>query len=120
MITLPNECLIEIFNNFQTKYKTLFSCLLVNRQWCRLIVPILWSEPTEHFDDKRLIRIYLSALNAEEQALLIPFNIILPSYPRLLFEYVSYTTSVGFNLSYGVENWLKSDGYYFENVNYEP
>src|SRR5690242_10913031 len=101
MIMLPNECLFEIFNNFlsnyqtdyQNDYKSLFSCLLVNRQWCRIIIPILWSEPKHYFKDKRLIRIYLFSLNAEEQAQLIPFKIFLPNNPKPLFEYESYTTS---------------------------
>src|SRR5690349_10953692 len=98
MTILPNECLFEIFNNFETNYKNLFSCLLVNRQWCRLIVPILWSKPTNYFNDERLIRIYLLALNTEEQALLVPFKIILPKYAKPLFEYESYTKSVGSKL----------------------
>ncbi|CAG8694535.1 8153_t:CDS:1, partial [Ambispora leptoticha] len=87
------------------------------RRWCRLITPILWSEPTNYFKDKRLISIYLLALNAEEQALLIPFKIILPNYPRPLFEYESYATTVGSYFADGVKNWLKNEGHnvkYFE------
>src|SRR5689334_23432741 len=106
MMILPIECYCIIFNNFRTNYKTLFSCLLVNRRWCRIIIPILWSEPTNYFKDKRLIKIYLLALNSEEQALLIPFKITYPNCPRPLFEYVSYTTSVGSYLDNEVKNWL--------------
>ncbi|KAF0506044.1 f-box domain-containing protein [Gigaspora margarita] len=119
MIKIPNECLIEIFNNFQEDYITLFSCLLVSRQWCRIIVPILWSRPTDDFGDKRIIRIYLFALNVEEQALLIPFNIILPkNYPKPLFEYSTYTTSIGFYLTEGIENWLIDEGYGTDKSHY--
>ncbi|KAF0501624.1 f-box domain-containing protein [Gigaspora margarita] len=109
-MALPNECFIEIFNNLRTDFKSLFSCLLVNRQWCRIIIPILWNEPTKYSKDRRLIKIYLSALNAEEQALLVPFNINFPNCPRPLFEYASYTKSVGFFLPAGVKNWLDVEG----------
>ncbi|KAF0427537.1 f-box domain-containing protein [Gigaspora margarita] len=106
MITLPNECYCIVFNNLRHNYKNLFSCALVNRQWCRIIIPILWSEPGHNFKDKRLIRTILLTLNAEEQALLIPFNICLPSHPKPLFEYASYITSVTNDLCYGIGSWL--------------
>lgn len=67
----------------------------------------MWSEPTAHFDDKKLIRIYFSALNVKEQAQLIPFNIVFPNYPQPLFEYASYTTSVGRYLTNGIKIGLK-------------
>ncbi|KAF0356588.1 f-box domain-containing protein [Gigaspora margarita] len=98
MIPLPNECLIKILSNFKSNYRCLFSCLLVNRHWCRIIVPFLWNEPTEYFNDKRLIRTYVLLLNAEEQTLLIPFEIIIPNYPKPLFEYTRYATSIGIYL----------------------
>ncbi|KAF0522637.1 f-box domain-containing protein [Gigaspora margarita] len=115
MITLlPDECLLEILNNFRTNYRTLFSCLLVSRHWCKIIVPILWREPTKYVDDLRLIRIYLSELNTEEQALLLPYKIILPNYQKPLFEYSSFATYVDFYLACrntnGVKNWLFKEG----------
>ncbi|KAF0528463.1 f-box domain-containing protein [Gigaspora margarita] len=106
MISLPTECLFTIFDNLQTDYESLFSCLLVNREWCRIIVPILWSEPTIHFSDIRLIKIFLLMLNAKEQALLIPFKINLPNYQKLLFDYTSYTVSIGYGLHNGIVNYL--------------
>ncbi|RIB21993.1 hypothetical protein C2G38_2175124 [Gigaspora rosea] len=108
MITLPNECYYEIFNNLRhnDNYKDLYSCALVNRQWCRIIIPILWSEPSSHFRDTSLIRICLLTLNVEEQSFLIPFNISLPSHSEPLFEYTSYITSVNELLFDGIKNWL--------------
>lgn len=132
MITkLPYECLLKIFNNFNTNYRILFSCLFVCRHWCKIIIPILWSEPTKYYSDIRLVKIYLSALNAEEQALLIPHKINLPNYQKPLFEYPSFTTYVGFYLvdrkTDGVKNWLYREGYeenyinddyYYDGYNY--
>ncbi|KAF0488406.1 f-box domain-containing protein [Gigaspora margarita] len=113
MITLPNECYYEIFNNLRQDYKNLFSCALVNRQWCRIVIPILWCEPGHHFKDIRLIRIFLLTLNAEEQAQMIPFKIALPSHPKPIFEYTSHITSISKDLHHGIDNWLyyKSEVY---------
>ncbi|KAF0408126.1 f-box domain-containing protein [Gigaspora margarita] len=102
---IPYECFFKIFNYFRNDYKNLFSCLLVNRQWCRIIVPILWSEPSRDFSDPRLIKIYLLALNVEERARLTPFKIIFPNYPRPLFDYSTFTTHVG-DLYDGIKYWL--------------
>ncbi|GES82226.1 hypothetical protein GLOIN_2v1728613 [Rhizophagus clarus] len=49
-LNLPVEILYEILNEFviqdDTKaFKTLFSCLLVNKLWCQITVPILWRDP---------------------------------------------------------------------------
>src|ERR1044072_1046750 len=41
MPQLPADCLIEIFKYLDDKF-TLHSCLLVNRLWCEVAVPILW------------------------------------------------------------------------------
>ncbi|KAF0549635.1 f-box domain-containing protein [Gigaspora margarita] len=121
MKKLPNECFFEIFNNFRTDFKCLFSCLLVNRQWCRFVIPILWSEPTNHCSDGRLIRIFLLGLNAKEQALLIPFQIILPNCPRPLFEYSSYTKSVGIHFPRAILKWFCDEGSIFcEKVDRKP
>ncbi|KAF0412367.1 hypothetical protein F8M41_007938 [Gigaspora margarita] len=113
MIPLPNECFFKIFNNLcDCGNYSLLSCLLVNRQWCRIIVPILWSKP--NFTLYGVINTCLLTLNAEEQALLIPFNTILPDYQNqnLLFEYTSYVTSVAsYCLFNGIEYWLNCLGY---------
>ncbi|KAF0488033.1 hypothetical protein F8M41_022427 [Gigaspora margarita] len=110
MNTLPNECYDMIFNNFQYEYNDLFSCALVNRQWCRIIIPILWRDPYFKLEDIRFIRTLLLTLNVEEQTLLIPFNITLPSYSKPLFEYTCYITSINSDLYKGIRNWLSFDG----------
>ncbi|CAG8747322.1 445_t:CDS:1, partial [Ambispora leptoticha] len=48
-------------------------------------------------------------LNAEEQALLIPFKIIIPNHPKPLFEYQSYNTSIGYYLTNGIKRWIKNE-----------
>jgi hypothetical protein len=34
-----------IFEELNNKNYSLFSCLMVNKQWCELVVPILWNDP---------------------------------------------------------------------------
>ncbi|KAF0536908.1 hypothetical protein F8M41_008844 [Gigaspora margarita] len=51
-------------------------------------------------------------LNAEKQALLIPFKIVLPNHPKPLFKYTSYITSVNCYLSEGVRNWYRNESHY--------
>ncbi|RIB25984.1 hypothetical protein C2G38_2164647 [Gigaspora rosea] len=120
MITPPNECFFKIFDYLRFDYKSLYSCLLVNRHWCRIIVPILWSEIATKLSNRKFINTCLSSLNSDEQELLIPFKIILPIYQNQLFEYTSYIKSVcnidnldsSFDdLENGVINWLNYNGY---------
>ncbi|KAF0451428.1 RNI-like protein [Gigaspora margarita] len=108
MNTLPNECLFEIFDNFRNQYRCLFYCLLVNRLWCKIIIPILWRNPTDHFIDKRVLKLCLSTLNDKEQTRLIPFKLNLPKFPNKLFEYTSYATSVeSYRFNQPIINWLR-------------
>ncbi|KAF0451427.1 RNI-like protein [Gigaspora margarita] len=112
MNTLPKECLLEIFDNFRNQYRCLFYCLLVNRLWCKIIIPILWRNPTDNFIDRRVLKLCLSTLNEKEQARLIPFRLNLPKFPKQLFEYTSYATTVkDFRLSFPIKNWLKDEGF---------
>ncbi|RIA91683.1 hypothetical protein C1645_821699 [Glomus cerebriforme] len=60
------ELLNEIIQYFQNDYETLYSCILVNRLWCHLIIPLLWEDPfTIHkysFQNYQFIGIYLNNL----------------------------------------------------------
>ncbi|CAG8774874.1 13038_t:CDS:1, partial [Acaulospora morrowiae] len=40
---LPSECLEEIFKYLHDDLVSLHSCALVNRSWCRIAIPLLWS-----------------------------------------------------------------------------
>ncbi|KAF0519708.1 hypothetical protein F8M41_016463 [Gigaspora margarita] len=106
MNKLPNECLFEILNNLETG--PLFSCLLVNRLWCRIVVPILWTTADDYLHDERLIRTCLLLLNAEERQLLSPFEIALPNDLTPLFEYAVYITYITDNLNIGITYWLRT------------
>ncbi|GBB87763.1 hypothetical protein RclHR1_14260004 [Rhizophagus clarus] len=42
---IPDDCILNILKYLYKDHKTLFSCLLVNKQWCEITVPILWRKP---------------------------------------------------------------------------
>jgi hypothetical protein len=43
---LNQDCLTLIIENlYKNKHNFLFSCLLVNRTWCRTVIPIIWRDP---------------------------------------------------------------------------
>ncbi|KAF0561204.1 hypothetical protein F8M41_023987 [Gigaspora margarita] len=103
MIALPNECLFEIFINLKNEY--LFSCLLVNRKWCRIAVPMLWSK-LNNFKSRKLIKMCLLSLNTEEKKQLLPFKIMLPNSPKPLFEYTTFIETIYLDTDSGIIDWL--------------
>ncbi|EXX69368.1 uncharacterized protein OCT59_007908 [Rhizophagus irregularis] len=87
------ELIYEIIKYFQNDYSTLYSCILVNRLWCRLTIPLLWenpfSIPTENYN-YNFIEIY-SHNSYKFRTKLKEYRIInnlLPS--NTLFNYLSY------------------------------
>jgi hypothetical protein len=98
MIKLNIDCLGLIFNQLKKDRKSLHSCLLVNKEWCNVIVPILWKEHSwnlERESMKKLLNIILSfLLSNSKQILLLDNNINLPSTIPLItyksFNYISY------------------------------
>ncbi|CAJ0903877.1 4312_t:CDS:1 [Entrophospora sp. SA101] len=59
----------------------LFSCILVNRYWCRNVLPILWSKPFRflHKPLPGLIQVYVSCLNEKESKVFLSIDTELPS-----------------------------------------
>ncbi|CAG8444482.1 24760_t:CDS:2 [Dentiscutata erythropus] len=53
------EILEKILENLEDDKNTLFSCMLVNRYWCKLAVRILWSKPFHLSYSPKLVRSYL-------------------------------------------------------------
>ncbi|CAB4426531.1 unnamed protein product [Rhizophagus irregularis] len=87
----------NIIKYFRNDFSTLYSCVLVNRFWCRLAIPLLWENPfsiTEHSiraKNHNFIGIYLHNLNDELKTELYKYNIndnLLPS--NTLFNYPSF------------------------------
>jgi hypothetical protein len=96
MEKLNIDCLILIFNNLWTDNNSLYSCLLVNKEWCHLIVPILWEKHCMHVGDeniKIISNIIFSCLSTSSQQLLFDNDIKLPLTilsKSPMFNYVSF------------------------------
>src|SRR5437763_16761807 len=99
MIKLNIDCLVLIFNELQTDKNALYSCLLVNKEWCRLVVPILWKNHSwrsplkMYYGKEKLFNTILSWLPSSSNQLLSDNDIKLPSTILLKpssFNYLSF------------------------------
>src|SRR5947207_12518197 len=85
------DCLLFIFN--QVNKKTLYSCLLVDKEWCNIVVPILWKKVLMYYESVKLFNTILSCLPFPSKQLLSNNGIKLSSEILLrspLFDYISF------------------------------
>src|ERR1043165_10266640 len=108
MIKLNIDCLYLIFNELRLDRKYLYSCLLVNKEWCNIIVPILWKN---HSSSASYIygcnNTILSRLPSSSKQILSDNGVRFPSTILLKptsFDYVSFCQ---FPSSYEVYNIIK-------------
>src|SRR5437764_1156660 len=88
MKKLNVDCLIFIF--YQADKKSLYSCILVNKEWCNLAIPILWKEHSCRERSKnKFFTTILSCLSTSSKRFLFDNekNILLKSP---LFNYISF------------------------------
>ncbi|CAB4403436.1 unnamed protein product [Rhizophagus irregularis] len=101
----------EIIQHFRNDFSTLYSCILVNRLWCRLAVPLLWEDPFSKHDPKNchFIEIYLSKSNEDDKAKFNEYGI---EYDLLrsnstLFNYPSFIKYLNYGDTYrSVKEWI--------------
>ncbi|CAG8433442.1 1781_t:CDS:1 [Diversispora eburnea] len=91
---LPLDCILEILNFLKDDKNSLVSCILSNRTWCQLTIPILWYKPFEHLlyreEGAKLIQTYVSLLADSEKQQLTNSGIKIPITARPLFNYAQY------------------------------
>ncbi|RGB43447.1 hypothetical protein C1646_809326 [Rhizophagus diaphanus] len=106
------ELLNEIIQYSHHDYKTLYSCILVNRLWCRLTIPLLWEDPFSIKCSKnyKFIEIYLYNLKDNNKEILdeyVTFNNLFHSHT--LFNYPSFIKCLNIqNISSSVKRWVKN------------
>ncbi|CAG8452906.1 6640_t:CDS:2 [Diversispora eburnea] len=104
--SFPTFLLYEILLDFHNDRKTLHSCILVNRAWCRITIPLLWRNPIKllHGPDDyypyhkyrnnhvKLVDTYLRYLNEEERTELAKDGFILGISHTIspLFDYIYF------------------------------
>ncbi|GBB88219.1 hypothetical protein RclHR1_14770003 [Rhizophagus clarus] len=102
------ELTYEIIKYFKDDFSTLHSCILVNRLWCRLAIPLLWenpfSIPTGNYN---FIEIYLYNLNGDLKTKLNEYKINDDlSSTNTLFNYPSFIKYLNtWRIITSIEKW---------------
>ncbi|PKC75792.1 hypothetical protein RhiirA1_528515 [Rhizophagus irregularis] len=103
----------EIIKNFQNDYSTLYSCVLVNRLWCRLAIPLLWENPFSiPAGNYNFIEVYLYNLNDCLKSKLNEYQIIdhYLSPLNTLFNYPSFIRYLSMcKIASSIDRWLEAN-----------
>ncbi|GBC04754.1 hypothetical protein RclHR1_05850003 [Rhizophagus clarus] len=96
MSNLNRDILYLIFKQqLQDDKKTLCSCLLVNKTWCKMIVPILWKNPWESLKREHeiiLLKVIITHLSCDSRKKIEAhiFNLLSNFHRNPSFNYISY------------------------------
>ncbi|RIA87825.1 hypothetical protein C1645_827250 [Glomus cerebriforme] len=110
------ELLNNIIQYFRNDFSTLRSCILVNRLWCRLTIPLLWKNPFSLLIPKNYhyIEIFLYNLSEEDKTQFNEIGINKNIFPtNTLFNYPSFIkclkiTEVVYSIKRRVETFKTS------------
>src|SRR6266542_6976133 len=98
----------KIIQYFQNDYETLFSCILINRFWCRLTIPLLWEDPfsKNHPKNYHFIEIYLYKSDKTKLNEYGINNIVFPS--NTLYNYPYFIKHLRLcNILRSIEYWTE-------------
>ncbi|RIA92891.1 hypothetical protein C1645_820084 [Glomus cerebriforme] len=89
------ELLFLLLETLQDDKKSLYSCLLVNKTWCEIVILILWKNPWKYLEEKKrklLFKVIASHLSNETKENLKSQGTNLSSIIRQkpLFNYINY------------------------------
>src|SRR5688572_6175357 len=94
MVKLNEDVLLLILKEVQNENNSLYPSLLVNKTWCKIIIPILWKDPWKCLIKKKeesRFNVIISHLSNEAKERLKILNINLPSMQQKpLFDYISF------------------------------
>ncbi|PKY18354.1 hypothetical protein RhiirB3_431149 [Rhizophagus irregularis] len=99
MLKLNRDIIFLILKELQNDHKSFYSCLLVNRTWCEMAVPILWRDPAKIFGCclnikpfKNIFNVILSHLSEESRDYLKiqGIDVFKEIYHQPLFNYISF------------------------------
>ncbi|GBB94080.1 hypothetical protein RclHR1_02290006 [Rhizophagus clarus] len=108
MKQLSADCLNEIIEYLENDNVSLYSCLLVNRFWCKVSVRILWRNIQNY-------KTIISCLPDESKEILDKNKIIISTFNSKppLFNYVSFIKNLSF---YNINNIIKNILQHFQSV----
>ncbi|CAB4475573.1 hypothetical protein RhiirA1_540251 [Rhizophagus irregularis] len=98
---LVDDCLQNIFEYLSNDLKALHSCVLVNRKWCQISIPVFWRDPWEYRrvgslkKSFTIINTFILTLPEESQRKLLQIEIIQHSFlKKPIFEYSKFLQSI--------------------------
>jgi hypothetical protein len=108
------DCLINIFETLENDYKSLHSCILVNKLWCQCAIPKLWKNPWRNSEkvssQVSLIKTYISAFPKESKEILLENGFELSSIEikkSHIFNYISLLRNLQiYHLESSIRNWF--------------
>jgi hypothetical protein len=93
MSNLNRDIFYLIFEQLQDDKNTLCSCLLVNKTWCEIIIPILWKNPWKSLkkeNERSLLSVIISHLSDVSKSKIRELDLLKNSYQRPSFDYISF------------------------------
>src|ERR1044072_9563136 len=91
---LTYDCLEEICKHLKDDRSSLFSCILLNRSWCKMAIPVLWSRPfvnPMYGNNLNIFWTYVACLPIDKKQLLANKGIKLSNLKQEpLFDYPKY------------------------------
>ncbi|CAG8512728.1 11130_t:CDS:2 [Rhizophagus irregularis] len=107
MLELNKDVIFLILEELKNDRKSLYSCLLINKTWCEMTVPILWKIPGLNYlnynNNKkiRLLNVILLHLSEESRNILKDQGIkffTTTKYQRPFFNYINFWRSLNLHL----------------------
>src|SRR2546421_8867183 len=95
MLSINEDVLFLIIEELRNDRKSLHSCLLVDRTWCEITIPLLWKNPWKFYpidsaESILLFNVILSHLSEEPRENLKQFDLFAVAHQQPLFNYISF------------------------------
>jgi hypothetical protein len=93
MPNLYRDILYLIFEQLQENKNALFSCLLVNKTWCEIIISILWENPwipLKRKNETLLLGVIILHLSNVSRKRIGEYNSLTSFYKKPSFNYINY------------------------------
>jgi hypothetical protein len=99
---LNRDVLYSIFEESQDDKAILYSCLLVNKAWCEMIIPILWKDPWKSLNGTRKSKLFLTVIisllpDKSRNNLIQHVDFLLNTFQRPFIDYISFCKHLNFN-----------------------
>ncbi|RIA88170.1 hypothetical protein C1645_739589 [Glomus cerebriforme] len=115
---LLREIILKIVEFLKDDIATLYSCILINREWCKITIPILWSDTFRKYkpfnnngqslEGKQIISTYINLLSEESRISLKKHGIKSLTKQKTLFNYSEFLRHLdAYYLKVYVRSWFQ-------------